>query len=131
LLKNLIFFFKIAQIFHWHLVSFSFFLLLLLIVASLCVIFAKFYHHFRYILLMFHTVHKVELCFNSVTLQVRDYRRCSSEKGAGFASVESSPTVNKVCLKMSLENIVKDIPSITDKSWTYGDLMVSIITSHE
>ncbi|AET01824.2 protein PHYTOCHROME-DEPENDENT LATE-FLOWERING isoform X2 [Medicago truncatula] len=55
--------------------------------------------------------------------EVRDYRRCSSEKGAGIASVEISPTVNKVCLKMSLENIVKDIPSITDKSWTYGDLM--------
>lgn len=55
--------------------------------------------------------------------EVRDYRRCSSEKGAGIVSVESSPTVNKVCLKMSLENIVKDIPSITDKSWTYGDLM--------
>ncbi|PNY13724.1 protein FAM48A, partial [Trifolium pratense] len=54
---------------------------------------------------------------------VRDYRRCSSEKGAGTVSVESSPTVNKISLRMSLENIVKDIPSITDKSWTYGDLM--------
>ncbi|TKY64235.1 mediator of RNA polymerase II transcription subunit [Spatholobus suberectus] len=55
--------------------------------------------------------------------EVRDYRRCSSEKGGSVVSAESSPTVNKVCLKMSLENIVKDIPSITDKSWTYGDLM--------
>ncbi|KAJ1407059.1 hypothetical protein SESBI_24586 [Sesbania bispinosa] len=55
--------------------------------------------------------------------EVRDYRKCSSEKGAGVVSTESCPTVNKVCLKMSLENIVKDIPSITDKSWTYGDLM--------
>ncbi|KEH21409.1 hypothetical protein MTR_8g106415 [Medicago truncatula] len=42
--------------------------------------------------------------------QVRDYRRYS--------------TVSKVCLKMSLENIVKDIiPSLSDKSWTYGDIM--------
>lgn len=73
---------------------------------------------------MLHTVYKVELRINSVILQVRDYRRCSYGKGAGVVSVESSPTVNKVCLKMSLENIVKDIPSITDKSWTYGDLMV-------
>ncbi|KAG4379569.1 hypothetical protein GLYMA_16G010400v4 [Glycine max] len=52
---------------------------------------------------------------------VHDYRRCSSDKGSSV-SAESS-TVSKVCLKMSLENIVKDIPSITDKSWTYGDLM--------
>ena len=80
---------------------------------------------------MLHTVYKVELCINSVTLQVRDYRRCSSKKRAGIVSVESSPTVNKVCLKMSLENIVKDIPSFTDKSWTYGDIMVSIVTNHE
>jgi hypothetical protein len=76
---------------------------------------------------MLHSVYKVVFCFNSVTLQVRDYRRCSSEKGAGAVSVETSPTVNKICLRMSLENIVKDIPSITNKSWTYGDLMVSII----
>ncbi|KAK7275550.1 hypothetical protein RIF29_16669 [Crotalaria pallida] len=59
----------------------------------------------------------------AIICEVRDYRKCSSEKGAGVVSTDSSPTVNKVCLKMSLENIVKDIPSITDKSWTYGDLM--------
>ncbi|XP_019443543.1 PREDICTED: uncharacterized protein LOC109356679 isoform X2 [Lupinus angustifolius] len=55
--------------------------------------------------------------------EVRDYRRCSSERGADVVSNGSSPTINKVCLKMSLENVVKEIPSITDKSWTYGDLM--------
>ncbi|XP_058743756.1 protein PHYTOCHROME-DEPENDENT LATE-FLOWERING isoform X1 [Vicia villosa] len=59
----------------------------------------------------------------SIICEVRDYRRLSSEKGAGMVSADSSPTIDKVCLKMSLENIVKDIPSITDKSWTYGDLM--------
>ncbi|KEH21410.1 DNA-binding protein, putative [Medicago truncatula] len=42
--------------------------------------------------------------------EVRDYRRCS-------------PAVSKSSLKMSLENIVKDIPSHTDKSWKYGDVM--------
>jgi hypothetical protein len=100
-------------------------------IISPCKLLCLIYITILYMLLMLHTVHKAELCINSVTLQVRDYRRCSSEKGAGIVSVESSPTVNKVCLKMSLENIVKDIPSITDKSWTYGDLMVSIITSQE
>ncbi|XP_014516407.1 uncharacterized protein LOC106774088 isoform X1 [Vigna radiata var. radiata] len=54
--------------------------------------------------------------------EVHDYRRCSFEKGSSVSG-EGSPIVSKVCLKMSLENIVKDIPSITDKSWTYGDLM--------
>lgn len=63
---------------------------------------------------------------DSVTLQVRDYRRCSSEKGSGVASTDGSPTVSKVRLRMSLENVVKDIP-FSDKSWTYGDLMVSMI----
>jgi len=113
------------------LIDISFNFVLLLIVDRFYASFLLNFITILYIPLMLHTVHKIELCINSVTLQVRDYRRCSSEKGAGIASVESSPTVNKVCLKMSLENIVKDIPSITDKSWTYGDLMVSIITSHE
>lgn len=35
-----------------------------------------------------------------------------------------SPVINKLRLKMSLENVVKDIPSMSDNSWTYGDLMV-------
>ncbi|KAF7843627.1 protein PHYTOCHROME-DEPENDENT LATE-FLOWERING isoform X1 [Senna tora] len=53
--------------------------------------------------------------------EVRDYRRCSSEKGSGGAV--GSPTVSKVRLRMSLENVVKDIPLISNDSWTYGDLM--------
>ncbi|KAK7263189.1 hypothetical protein RJT34_30775 [Clitoria ternatea] len=55
--------------------------------------------------------------------EVHDYRRCFSEKGGSVVSAESFPYANQVCLKISLENIVKDIPSITVKSWTYGDLM--------
>ncbi|KAL5129102.1 hypothetical protein HKD37_14G041208 [Glycine soja] len=52
--------------------------------------------------------YKIELYIDPV---VHDYRRCSSRKG-GSVSAESSPTVSKLCLKMSLENIVKDIPRL-------------------
>lgn len=55
--------------------------------------------------------------------QVQDYRKCFPE-GVNVASVESSPAINRVSLKMSLENIVKDIPAISENGWTYGDLMV-------
>ncbi|KAK4269052.1 hypothetical protein QN277_022257 [Acacia crassicarpa] len=55
--------------------------------------------------------------------EVRDYRRCPSDKGSGIASTDVSPTVSKVRLRISLENVVKDIPLISDKSWTYGDFM--------
>lgn len=37
--------------------------------------------------------------------------------------------MNKVHLRMSLENVVKDMPLISDNSWTYGDLMVSAFNS--
>lgn len=58
-------------------------------------------------------------------LQVRDYRKCASERGPG----DGFPIVNKVHLRMSLENVVKDIPLISDNSWTYGDLMVIAFNS--
>jgi hypothetical protein len=64
-------------------------------------------------------------------LQVRDYRKCALDQGSGDPSTNGSPAVNKVRLKMSLENVVKDIPSISDNSWTYGDLMVSTINFSE
>ena len=56
--------------------------------------------------------------------QVRDYRKCFAE-GVNVASGKISATINRVSLKMTLENIVKDIPSISENGWTYGDLMVS------
>lgn len=59
-------------------------------------------------------------------LQVRDYRNCLSEPGVNGASAYHSPLVNRVCVRMSLENVVKDIPLISDDAWTYGDLMVSV-----
>lgn len=55
---------------------------------------------------------------------MQDYRKCFPE-GVNVASGGSSPVINRVSLKMSLENIVKDIPAISENGWTYGDLMVS------
>ncbi|CAN1169101.1 Protein PHYTOCHROME-DEPENDENT LATE-FLOWERING [Linum perenne] len=59
----------------------------------------------------------------TIICEVRDYRKCASEQGSGIISTDATPTINKVRLKMSLENVVKDIPLISDNSWTYGDLM--------
>lgn len=42
-------------------------------------------------------------------------------------SATDSPFISRLCLKLSLENVVKDIPLISDHAWTYGDLMVSKI----
>lgn len=60
---------------------------------------------------------------------MRDYRKCASEPGFSVPCADGLPIVNKVCLRMSLENVVKDIPLISDNSWTYGDLMVRMIHS--
>ncbi|KAK9078386.1 hypothetical protein SSX86_002443 [Deinandra increscens subsp. villosa] len=60
----------------------------------------------------------------AVVCEVRDYRNCTLEPGAnGPSAVSSRPVATKIRLKMSLENVVKDIPLISDSSWTYGDLM--------
>ncbi|KAG7997357.1 hypothetical protein I3843_01G207700 [Carya illinoinensis] len=56
----------------------------------------------------------------TLVCEVRDYRKCEC---SGDPTSNGSPIVSKVCLKMSLENVVKDIPLISDNSWTYGDLM--------
>lgn len=63
-----------------------------------------------------------------ILLQVRDYRKCASEPGSGSPVTDGCPIVRKICLRMSLENVVKDIPLISDSSWTYGDLMVSVFS---
>ncbi|CAK7356481.1 unnamed protein product [Dovyalis caffra] len=59
----------------------------------------------------------------TLVCEVRDYRKCASEQGSSIPSMDLLPIINKVCLRMSLENVVKDIPLISDNSWTYGDLM--------
>ncbi|KAI3775149.1 hypothetical protein L1987_49718 [Smallanthus sonchifolius] len=60
----------------------------------------------------------------AVACEVRDYRNCAFEQGVNGSSADSSgPITTKIRLKMSLENVVKDIPLISNSSWTYGDLM--------
>ncbi|KAF3792302.1 hypothetical protein EJ110_NYTH00435 [Nymphaea thermarum] len=54
--------------------------------------------------------------------EVRDYRKCVTTPG-NFVSGDGSPIVRRVCLRMSTENVVKDMPSITATSWSYGDLL--------
>ncbi|KAK8967325.1 hypothetical protein KSP40_PGU008968 [Platanthera guangdongensis] len=54
--------------------------------------------------------------------EVRDYRKCQLEQGT-ISSIDAVPIVNRIRLRMSLENVVKDIPLIADESWTYSDLM--------
>ncbi|KAA8529094.1 hypothetical protein F0562_034107 [Nyssa sinensis] len=53
---------------------------------------------------------------------VCDYRNILSQKG-GTACKEKSPIIYKVALQMCMENVVKDILSISDDSWTYNDLL--------
>ncbi|XVF25251.1 hypothetical protein REPUB_Repub13aG0197200 [Reevesia pubescens] len=59
----------------------------------------------------------------TLVCEVRDYRKVAPQQGSTIASMDGSPVINKVRLRMSLENVVKDIPLSSDNSWTYGDLM--------
>ncbi|GMN38665.1 hypothetical protein TIFTF001_007901 [Ficus carica] len=56
----------------------------------------------------------------SILCQIRDYRNCLFHKG-GTHSTQNIPVVHRVLLKMCMENVVKDILSISDDSWTYKD----------
>ncbi|XAR49869.1 hypothetical protein NMG60_11004037 [Bertholletia excelsa] len=58
----------------------------------------------------------------TLVCEVRDYRKSTSETGL-MGSLDGPPVINKIYLRMSLENVVKDIPLISDNTWTYGDLM--------
>lgn len=60
-----------------------------------------------------------------VVIQIRDYRKATSQQGPNAPVIDSSPVITKVRLKTSLENVVRDIPLISEGSWTYGDLLVS------
>ncbi|KAI3945516.1 hypothetical protein MKW98_018333 [Papaver atlanticum] len=55
--------------------------------------------------------------------EVRDYRKGVLVPGNVVSSMSGLPVITKVSLRMSLENVVKDIPLISDDSWTYGDLI--------
>lgn len=58
-----------------------------------------------------------------VICEVRDYRKGSPISGDSVSSGESFPMVQKVLLRPTMENIVKDIVSMAEDSWTYSDLI--------
>lgn len=60
-----------------------------------------------------------------VPFQIRDYRNLLTQKGGTAASMENSPIVHKVLLRMCMEQVVKDISLISEDSWTYEDLLVN------
>ncbi|KAL0000086.1 hypothetical protein SO802_019688 [Lithocarpus litseifolius] len=55
--------------------------------------------------------------------EIRDYRNLLTQKGGTAASMENSPIVHKVLLRMCMEQVVKDISLISEDSWTYEDLL--------
>ncbi|KAK3036727.1 hypothetical protein RJ639_030551 [Escallonia herrerae] len=59
----------------------------------------------------------------AVLCEIRDYRNIFLEEGNGSLSTEKSPIIYKVELQMCMENVVNDISSISDASWTYADLL--------
>ncbi|XP_047332842.1 protein PHYTOCHROME-DEPENDENT LATE-FLOWERING-like [Impatiens glandulifera] len=58
----------------------------------------------------------------AIVCEVRDYRKCTPEVGTTMPP-SNHPIIHKVCLRMSLANVVKDMPMISDDNWTYGDMM--------
>lgn len=58
-----------------------------------------------------------------VICEVRDYRKGSPISGDSVSSGESFPMVQKVLLRPTMENIIKDIVSMAEDSWTYSDLI--------
>ncbi|OIS97164.1 hypothetical protein A4A49_08144 [Nicotiana attenuata] len=59
----------------------------------------------------------------TLVCEVWDYRKCFAKAGQSVPSATGSPFISRLCLKLSLKNVVKDIPLISDNAWTYGDLM--------
>ncbi|ONI31553.1 hypothetical protein PRUPE_1G319400 [Prunus persica] len=60
---------------------------------------------------------------NGVILcEIQDYRGCFIQ-GRAANSTKKIPTVHRVLLHMRMENVVKDILSISDASWTYSDIL--------
>nr|XP_018674472.1 PREDICTED: uncharacterized protein LOC103968744 isoform X2 [Musa acuminata subsp. malaccensis] len=57
--------------------------------------------------------------------EVWDFRTSLSKLGLGGcdSSHDEFPKVQKVCLRMGNESVVKDLQSISDDSWTYDDLL--------
>lgn len=55
--------------------------------------------------------------------QIQDYRSCLIQERA-TVPINKVPSVHKVLLHMRTENVVKDILSISNNSWTYRDFLV-------
>ncbi|KAK1436924.1 hypothetical protein QVD17_02708 [Tagetes erecta] len=59
----------------------------------------------------------------TVLCEVRDYRRKSCVSAVDNSLTAAVPSVIRVSLKMSLDNVAKDIPRIAENTWDYGDLL--------
>ncbi|XP_031248827.1 protein PHYTOCHROME-DEPENDENT LATE-FLOWERING-like [Pistacia vera] len=57
----------------------------------------------------------------AILCEIQDYRNCLHRRG--IASVDKSPVVHKVLLKMCMENVIKDICLMSNDSWSYEDLL--------
>ncbi|KAM7270739.1 hypothetical protein ACFE04_029953 [Oxalis oulophora] len=54
----------------------------------------------------------------TILCEIQDYRNCLVQK-ADTTSLEPSPVVYKVLLRLTMKNVVKDISSMSDVSWSY------------
>ncbi|XP_072964414.1 protein PHYTOCHROME-DEPENDENT LATE-FLOWERING-like isoform X2 [Typha angustifolia] len=59
----------------------------------------------------------------NIVCEVRDYRSCITKFNGHDPSGDELPKVQKVTLRMCSENVVNDLLSISDDSWTYNDLL--------
>lgn len=60
-------------------------------------------------------------------MQVWDYRNCMPKSGISVSLADKFPVFQKVRLQIGMENVVNDMSSICDASWTYCDLLVSML----
>jgi hypothetical protein len=59
----------------------------------------------------------------SVVCEIRDYRKHVSNQVPASSAELGLPIVNKVRLRMTFENVVKDITLLSDDSWSYRDFV--------
>ncbi|XP_009358865.3 protein PHYTOCHROME-DEPENDENT LATE-FLOWERING-like isoform X2 [Pyrus x bretschneideri] len=58
----------------------------------------------------------------AILCEIQDYRSCLIQERA-TVPINKVPSVHKVLLHMRTENVVKDILSISNNSWTYRDFL--------
>ncbi|KAL6007378.1 hypothetical protein ACLOJK_032875 [Asimina triloba] len=59
----------------------------------------------------------------TIVCEVWDYRNCIPKTGTAVSSGNKFPVVQRVCLRMCTENVVKDMLSVSNDCWTYSDLL--------